>query len=59
MTALDHLSRENGTAPGEWQEADGPDPGVGVDHYFARPVLGIWYVTEDRGTFAAEPCDDD
>lgn len=56
MTALDHLSRETGTAPGEWEEWDGPDSGVGVDHYFAHPSLGIWYVNEDHGTFTVECC---
>lgn len=57
MTALDHLCQETGTAPEEWEETDGPDSGVGVDHYFAHAMLGMWYVNEDQGAFTAECCD--
>jgi len=58
MTALDHLCRQTGTASDEWEEAEGPDSGLGVDHNFAHPSLGVWYVNEDQGTFTAEHCGD-
>jgi hypothetical protein len=55
-TALDHC-QETGTTPEEWEETDGPDFGVGVDHYFAHTMHGVWYVSEDQGVFAAERFD--
>lgn len=32
MTALQYLCGESHTRPDEWEEQDGPDSGVGVDH---------------------------
>ncbi len=56
-TAIDFLCLETNTRPAEWEETEGPDSGVGADHYFAHPELGMWRVNNDQGLFSCEPCD--
>jgi hypothetical protein len=58
-TPIEFLSAETDTKPAEWEEIDGPESGVGIDHYFVHTDLGIWWVNDDQGTFTAEPWEED
>ena len=58
MTALDHLCFETGTFPDEWEDADGTDSGVGVDHHLAHRSHGVLYVNDDQGPLMTECCSD-
>ena len=52
QTAIEALSRETDTPIKDWEEIDGPDSGVGVDHWFRNKETGREaYVNEDQGEF--------
>ena len=55
LSALDFLCEQTGTCGSDWVNMDGPESGVGVDHWFYNEATQQEaYVNEDQGHFTYE-----